>query len=150
MLPGDLPRDCQGECRETALSCEEQRRAVSRHSPPAALGRSLGTTPQHSPHSTPIFPGSPLSSLRSSFGGWPAQSQPYWRVRLPRRVPLSRYGSFVLQEMAGFEASRVRMQSFFRALQPQLTKEQLKFAKRVLNAVEINSTSEDFSEGFSK
>ena len=85
-VPGDLPRDCRGECQETALSCEEQRRAVSRHSPRQSLGRSPAL-PRSTPPGTPIFPGSPPSSLRSSFGefglggssGWPAQSQNLFR-----------------------------------------------------------------------
>ena len=84
VVPGDLPRDCRGDCRETALSCDDQRRAVFRHSTRQSLGRSSGTTPQHSPRHSD-FPGSPPSSLRSTFGefglgsssGWPAQSQHY-------------------------------------------------------------------------
>ena len=59
-LPGGVPGDC--------FSCEEQRRAVSRHSPRQSLGRCPGTTPQHSPQHSDFPPQSPQQSPQQFWG----------------------------------------------------------------------------------
>ena len=68
-VPGDLPRDCRGEYRETALLCSSQERAVSRHSPrQSLLGRSPGTAPQHSPRHSDFPRQSPQQSPQHFWG----------------------------------------------------------------------------------
>ena len=81
-VPGDLPRDCRGSAGRLLFSAP-YRREQSPGTPPGSAWAGPPALPRSTPPGTPIFPGSPPSSLRNTFGefglggssGWPAQSQ---------------------------------------------------------------------------